>query len=380
MFESLPSGSIGAELGVFAGEFTEQICQACEPSRVYAVDFWAGAATSGDVNGDNVKTIDLGRVYEIKCKEWRRWPIEIVRSRTHAWLWEQQPSSLDWVYLDSDHSYGHVANELAAARQAVRNGGWIMGHDFHPHQFPGVVRAVREFARRWNCDISLTISEKLSSFLMVNNKCESEGRATCGVVLQIGIGKRDSMLLDFAGGDIRNWATRHGWQYKEVRENTAAPRGPMWSKLDWELKLSEHHDAILTLDADVMLADVRTPPHHAFQAGGIGVVYAGFANNIPHFNCGVRAVRFDHELSLAMLLAAWADHDRVVNNPWLEQAALHDLQAHFPDVMHPINPCWNYNFSDRLHLGKVKPVFLAYHGQNHRLEKMMVDRESFPLS
>lgn len=57
--------------------------------------------------------------------------------------------SLDFVYLDADHSEAGLLRDLAAWFPKVREGGWITGHDWdHPH-FPGVRRAVERFARRF---------------------------------------------------------------------------------------------------------------------------------------------------------------------------------------------------------------------------------------
>jgi hypothetical protein len=51
---------------------------------------------------------------------------------------------VDFVFLDSDHSYEGVSRELDAWWPKVVNGGVLAGHDHIP-QFPGVIQAVREF-------------------------------------------------------------------------------------------------------------------------------------------------------------------------------------------------------------------------------------------
>jgi predicted O-methyltransferase YrrM len=49
--------------------------------------------------------------------------------------------SLDFVFIDADHSYEAVRKDIDAWRSKVRAGGWIGGHDYN-RKFPGVVRAV----------------------------------------------------------------------------------------------------------------------------------------------------------------------------------------------------------------------------------------------
>lgn len=376
LFEGIAKGSVGAELGVFAGDFTEEICEICSPSRLFAVDLWSGTHTSGDVNGENYRTLNLDEIRVRKTAEWNGRPITIVPSRTDAWLWEQPVSSLDWVYLDSDHSYGHVAVELEAARHAVKPGGLIMGHDFHSHQFPGVVRAVREFAQRWSCEIIVTRDDKLPSYA-VKNPGPVDTSSVKGIVLQVGIGARDTQLLNFAGPDIEQWARKFGWEYVAQTTNVAEPRHPIWSKLVSELSLLPKYNAIFTLDADVMLVDGSVSPSEAFQAPGIGMALSGQSSDSPHFNCGVRALRQPHALVEPMLTAAWQDHDRTCGHPWQEQAAIHELQLHFPDVVYPISPRWNYNFADRHLQGAVSPVLLSYHGMDKRFERMVLDQRLY---
>ena len=56
--------------------------------------------------------------------------------------------SLDFVFIDADHSEPAVVEDIQHWRSKVRPGGWLGGHDYNAH-FPGVVRAVdRLFGKR----------------------------------------------------------------------------------------------------------------------------------------------------------------------------------------------------------------------------------------
>jgi predicted O-methyltransferase YrrM len=50
-------------------------------------------------------------------------------------------ASLDFVFIDADHSHRAVADDIAHWRPKVKAGGWIGGHDYN-HKFPGVISAV----------------------------------------------------------------------------------------------------------------------------------------------------------------------------------------------------------------------------------------------
>lgn len=55
-----------------------------------------------------------------------------------------QPATLDFVFIDADHHYHAVADDIARWRPKLRPGGWLTGHDFNRERFPGVIQAVDE--------------------------------------------------------------------------------------------------------------------------------------------------------------------------------------------------------------------------------------------
>jgi len=54
-----------------------------------------------------------------------------------------EDESLDFVYIDADHSYNAIKADIAAWLPKVKQGGILGGHDYSK-LFPGVVKAVRE--------------------------------------------------------------------------------------------------------------------------------------------------------------------------------------------------------------------------------------------
>lgn len=55
-----------------------------------------------------------------------------------------EDSSLDFVFIDGNHDYETVKNDLISWFPKVKNGGIIAGHDFEV-KFDGVYKAVKEF-------------------------------------------------------------------------------------------------------------------------------------------------------------------------------------------------------------------------------------------
>jgi len=55
-----------------------------------------------------------------------------------------QDHSLDFVFIDANHYYEGVKNDLDAWLPKVKDSGIIAGHDYNPVSWPGVIKAVHE--------------------------------------------------------------------------------------------------------------------------------------------------------------------------------------------------------------------------------------------
>lgn len=163
MIRSLPQGLRCAELGVFAGDFARDILRIMRPSKFYLVDTFEGMFTSANQDGDSWETLHLPTVEKMLLRELScAGQTLIVKQESVAWLKAQPAASLDFIYIDTTHSYEQTAAELRDARRVVRPGGWISGHDYH-ERFAGVIQAVTELG----LPVQLT-EDGFPSFLMVN--------------------------------------------------------------------------------------------------------------------------------------------------------------------------------------------------------------------
>lgn len=171
LLDTIPKGGVCAELGVFAGEFSRDILARLQPSTLYLVDIFTGIDESGDVNGNNFKTIDLAAQFHTLTQQYKTVEsVHVVQNHSVSFLmlWKDY---FDFVYIDtSPHTYAKTIAELEAARIAVKAQGIISGHDYHVGHFPGVVQAVGEFCNRYNLAKELTEDDGLASYKIVNVK------------------------------------------------------------------------------------------------------------------------------------------------------------------------------------------------------------------
>ena len=172
-------GSKICEIGVFKGDFSKKILEACEPSKLVLIDPWDGLIMSGDLNGNDVETFSgdslYSQVYETFSKDPR---VEIQRSMSSI-LQNYPDDSFDCIYIDGDHSYEGVKADLEMSLRVVRDGGFIMGHDYlinpektqNYYEF-GIKRAVDEFCLTYRQQIHALAMDGCVSFCIQANKID----------------------------------------------------------------------------------------------------------------------------------------------------------------------------------------------------------------
>jgi hypothetical protein len=156
-----------AEVGVLRGDFSRLILTKWPGRRLFLVDPWVAQPDDlyVDINNGSNETHSralrstLGNVAPFAGRA------EIVRDFSVAAAARFPDGFFDWVYLDADHRYEAVRDDIAAWWPKVRGGGGVLaGHDFIPdgdHSFGrfGVMRAVLEFAEREGAQVVVTYRE-----------------------------------------------------------------------------------------------------------------------------------------------------------------------------------------------------------------------------
>ena len=156
----VPSNGSYCEIGVFKGEFTKELMK-LEPTKLLLLDIFEGTCGSGDQDGNNFENINLNESYEILKNTYSNNPeVFILKGDSSTLLSNENDNTFDMIYIDGDHSYEGCKKDLLEAYKKVKNGGWLMGHDYEMNMDKaktfynfGVSKAVDEFCR----DFSQTI-------------------------------------------------------------------------------------------------------------------------------------------------------------------------------------------------------------------------------
>jgi len=137
---------VGAEVGVFRAVHACQILSRMPQVHfLYLVDPYELYEGYDDVNMHLIP----------RAKEHARKRLLRFDASRYRWIYEKFraeliPEPLDFIYIDGSHKYDHVVFDIQEAEKAVKPGGVICGHDYHPvgspreHEF-GVGRAVRDY-------------------------------------------------------------------------------------------------------------------------------------------------------------------------------------------------------------------------------------------
>lgn len=147
----LQPGMVGAELGIFAGQFSEILLRT-NPACLYLVDIFIGKIGAGDRNGYNKTYRNMEIVYDILCEQYKHDKrVKLIKSTTAEFLTQLATNSLDFVYIDADHTYPAVMSDLHHSLRVVKSNGFIMGHDYVSgpgYEQYGVIQAVDEFCAK----------------------------------------------------------------------------------------------------------------------------------------------------------------------------------------------------------------------------------------
>ena len=129
------------EIGVWKGDFAEKILLECKCiERYYMVDPWA---TLPDWNKPcNVETKVFDEVYtEAMSKtSFASDKIVVLRGRTKEVINKIPDESLDFAYIDGDHTLRGISIDLINLLPKIKNNGFIAGDDFTPNPWQHNVR------------------------------------------------------------------------------------------------------------------------------------------------------------------------------------------------------------------------------------------------
>ena len=142
----------GAEVGACYGRYSEILCQSIPGLELLAVDNW-----DNKENDRRLRTRGVGGE-ETTRKLLEPYNATVVRMTSMEAAAKVPDESLDFVFIDANHSYECVKEDITEWSKKVRSGGIVALHDYYifPHSGNrGVIDAVDEYIKVNNIQLQI---------------------------------------------------------------------------------------------------------------------------------------------------------------------------------------------------------------------------------
>jgi hypothetical protein len=149
-------GDVGVEIGVLEGTFAFNVLLQRDPSKLYLIDPWEyGLQADQEPDPTPEKQAGKDEQFERTRRFFARFRnVEILRMRSQDAAALFADDSLDYVYIDGEHSYEGVMRDLVHYFPKVKVGGYLIGDDYG---WEGVGPAVDAFVALHGAELSPVI-------------------------------------------------------------------------------------------------------------------------------------------------------------------------------------------------------------------------------
>jgi len=113
---------VGAEIGVEEGKYSVQLLDTIPDLKLFCIDSWLPYIRHGQRRQD--------RIYDRAVETLGKYNCEIIHKTSMNAVKDFEDGSLDFVYIDADHSWTGIVNDIVEWEKKVRIGGVVSGHDY----------------------------------------------------------------------------------------------------------------------------------------------------------------------------------------------------------------------------------------------------------
>ena len=161
VLHKLPVGGTAVEVGVAYGDFTRHILAVLKPDNFIAIDNFSIVPDDEPWGRRHLKDNQCSH-YDYYTDQFREYIREGRMTVKKGLSWEMIAAlpdhSIDYMYVDADHSYTSVSKEALALASRMKPGGIVQFNDYtHFDQDAfvayGVPKAVHEFMIRENYEM-----------------------------------------------------------------------------------------------------------------------------------------------------------------------------------------------------------------------------------
>ena len=144
------SYKVGVEIGIWKGEYGKILAE--DGMKIYGVDPYQ----QNSVNKVYGKQENLDQALEVAKETLKDCDYTIIRKTSMEAVKDFADESIDFVYIDGNHLYKYVLEDIVEWTKKVKKGGVISGHDYIYFYRPDyndvkdvVNRYTKKFIKKW---------------------------------------------------------------------------------------------------------------------------------------------------------------------------------------------------------------------------------------
>lgn len=116
----------GAEIGVFKGRYSKVLCEANPDLKLYCVDPWLIYDDYKEIKSKRLMASYYKKAMELLSP----YNVSVIKKSSMDAIKDFKDGSLDFVYIDGNHAFRSVIDDIDEWSKKVRVGGIISGHDY----------------------------------------------------------------------------------------------------------------------------------------------------------------------------------------------------------------------------------------------------------
>ncbi len=165
LVKQLPHNAVIAEIGVARGDFSQVILTNAFPRKLHLIDAWEyqdksiyPETVNPQRNSQKKQIQNYNFVLQRFNQQIQKGQVILHKGYSADVLKKFPDHYFDWVYIDANHQYKFVKEDLELCRLKVKEEGLICGHDYCEGN-PivginyGVIQAVNEFCEKYGWEI-----------------------------------------------------------------------------------------------------------------------------------------------------------------------------------------------------------------------------------
>jgi len=138
--------NVGVEIGVAGGRFSQILLEGHPNMQLTGVDPYLSYDEYFDFK---TQEIISGFIPSMKKRiDKHKDRFKLIQKTSLEAVKDFKDNSLDFVYIDGNHLFQYVVNDLAEWGKKIKSGGIISGHDFEVRRKPDCIHA-EEVVRGW---------------------------------------------------------------------------------------------------------------------------------------------------------------------------------------------------------------------------------------